>query len=394
MWLRRSINASAAAHAVSPALEVFAAKAGEATRTAVPACDSRVPIARAINTPAGMRAHGSLLFACFSALLLSACGSMPFGRSKGSTAPSTTSAPAPAEQTSSSGGATTTPLPEEDAQPAPSASAESEKKSSRFGGLFRRDKKPDPAPAAPLPGAPGAAEVIPPQARADFERAVGLMRAGNDGAAQVAFQQLATDYPQFTGARINLGILHRKAGRLEQSETALVEALARNRDNAIAWNELGVTQRMKGEFQMAQDSYENAIRADPDYAPAYRNLGVLLDLYMGDANGALDNLERYKELTNEDKPVTGWIAELRQRTGRKAPRPPAPEPAEEAPAAVGAGNGESSDGTGTGGNGADGNGGSAPADGSSNDGNATDGASGEGAPAESAPPAEPQRAGL
>jgi tetratricopeptide (TPR) repeat protein len=221
------------------------------------------------------------------------------------------------------------------------------------------------------------------------------MRAGNDGAAQVAFQQLAADYPQFPGARINLGILHRKAGRLEQAETALVEALARNRENAIAWNELGVTQRMKGEFQMAQDSYENAIRADPDYAPAYRNLGVLLDLYMGDANGALDNLERYKELTNEDKPVTGWIAELRQRTGRKAPRPPAPEPAaEEAPAAVGGGNGETSNGDGADASSPEGSESSAPADGSSNDGNATDGASGEGAPADGAPPAEPQRAGL
>ena len=46
---------------------------------------------------------------------------------------------------------------------------------------------------------------------------------------------------------------------------------------------------------------------------------VLLDLYLGDPERALTELERYKELTGEDKPVTGWIAELRQRTGKPAP---------------------------------------------------------------------------
>ena len=45
---------------------------------------------------------------------------------------------------------------------------------------------------------------------------------------------------------------------------------------------------------------------------------------------ALPEFERYKELTAEDKPVTTWIAELRARTGVKAPAP-------ESPAADGAG---------------------------------------------------------
>ena len=34
---------------------------------------------------------------------------------------------------------------------------------------------------------------------------------------------------------------------------------------------------------------------------------------------ALAQLERDKELTGEDKPVTGWIAELRQRAGKVEP---------------------------------------------------------------------------
>jgi hypothetical protein len=72
--------------------------------------------------------------------------------------------------------------------------------------------------------------------------------------------------------------------------------------------------------------------ADPNFAPAHRNLGVLSDLYLGDPERALTELERYKELTGEEKPITGWIAELRQRTGKPAAPRPAPPPAEGAPA--------------------------------------------------------------
>jgi hypothetical protein len=66
---------------------------------------------------------------------------------------------------------------------------------------------------------------------------------------------------------------------------------------------------------------------EPRYAPAWRNLGVVSDLYLGDPNRALKAFEQYKELTGEDKPVSGWIAELRQRLGLPAKRPAAGESA-------------------------------------------------------------------
>jgi Flp pilus assembly protein TadD len=173
----------------------------------------------------------------------------------------------------------------------------------------------------------------PPRAIADFERAVTMMRGGNTTEAELEFQQISVAYPQFAGADINLGILYRKTSRLEQSEQALRAAVQRDSANAVAWNELGVTLRMRGAFQDAADAYQHAIEADANFAPAYRNLGVLLDLYIGDAPGALAALEHYKELTGEEKPVTGWIAELRQRTGKKAP-PPAASPSGEPPPAA------------------------------------------------------------
>jgi tetratricopeptide (TPR) repeat protein len=224
-----------------------------------------------------------------AALLLSACGS----------APEKPEEPKAAPMSAESGAARSTPLPESEATAAGTT----------------------PAPAS----AP-----IPKRAQADFDRAVGLMRAGNTSEAELEFKQLATGYPQLAGPQINLGLLQRKAGRLEEAEAALQSAVERNPSSAIAWNELGVTRRMRGQFGGAVDAYEHALAIDPNFAPAHRNLAVVLDLYLGDPERALTELERYKELTGEEKPVTGWIAELRARTGKS--RPAAPPPASAAPA--------------------------------------------------------------
>jgi Flp pilus assembly protein TadD len=215
--------------------------------------------------------------------------------------------------------------------------------------------KPTDASSAPLsasagkggtagaPGAsPGAVPNVPvtPRGKADFERAVGFMRAGNNTEAELEFKQVALQFPQLSAPYVNLGILYRKSGRLEQSEDALKTAVERNDGSAVAWTELGATQRLRGEFPNAAASYEKAIADDPNFAPAYRNLGVVSDLYLGDPERALTAFERYKELTGEEKPVSGWIAELRARTGKPPLKRPAAAPAagpsEAAPGAPGA----------------------------------------------------------
>jgi Flp pilus assembly protein TadD len=192
------------------------------------------------------------------------------------------------------------------------------------------------APETATPSSPANAPpvALTPRGQADFERAVGFMRAGNTTEAELEFKQLALQFPQLATPYVNLGILYRKAGHLDQSEEALKTAVERNDGNAVAWTELGATQRMRGEFPNAAASYEHAIASDPNFAPAYRNLGVVSDLYLGDPERALTAFERYKELTGEEKPVSGWIAELRQRTGKpplKRPAAPAAAPSEAAP---------------------------------------------------------------
>jgi len=111
---------------------------------------------------------------------------------------------------------------------------------------------------------------------------------------------------------------------LAKSEELLKQATTLDPGNAAAWSELGVTLRQQGKFAEARAAYERSLAADADYAPAHRNLAVLLDLYLADPAAALPEMERYKALTAEDKPVSSWIAELRARTGVKPPAAPAP----------------------------------------------------------------------
>ena len=188
------------------------------------------------------------------------------------------------------------------------------------------------AGTAGAPGATGAAGAVPnvpvtARGKADFDRAVGFMRSGNNTEAELEFKQVALQFPQLSAPYVNLGILYRKAGRLEQSEDALKTAVERNDGSAVAWTELGATQRLRGEFPNAAASYEKAISDDPNFAPAYRNLGVVSDLYLGDPERALTAFEHYKELTGEEKPVSGWIAELRARTGKPPLKRPSAAPA-------------------------------------------------------------------
>ena len=225
------------------------------------------------------------------------------------------------------------------------------------------EEPPEPVTSAPAaagkagapgtPGAPGAAPPVPVEVtargRADFDRAVGFMRAGNTTEAELEFKQVALQFPQLSSPYVNLGILYRKSGRLDQSEAALKTAVERNGASAVAWTELGATQRMRGEFPDAAASYEKAIADDPNFAPAYRNLGVVTDLYLSDPERALTAFEKYKELTGEEKPVSGWIAELRVRTGKPPLKRPSAPPADSgqggsgAPAGAPPGNGASQD---------------------------------------------------
>ena len=288
----------------------------------LPASSERTPGA---DTRAARRALGAASALAWLALaVLGACSSGPKRPVMHPAKPITREEPAPAPAAApagapAAGSATSTAPPVAAPSVAPAAPAPAP---------ATRAAAAAPAGGTANPTAPGVAAgsahpQVSPAARADFDRVVSYMRAGKAVEAELGFKQLSLQYPQFAAPLVNLAILQRNDGHLEQAEETLKSAVAHERGSAVAWNELGATQRMRGQFKDAASSYEQAIAADPRYAPAWRNLGVLSDLYLGDPGRALTAFEQYRQLTGEDKPVSGWIAELRQRLGMPPPKRPA-----------------------------------------------------------------------
>jgi cellulose synthase operon protein C len=171
------------------------------------------------------------------------------------------------------------------------------------------------APAAPAYNIPKP----PARANSEFTRALTLMRGADPTQAILEMQVLTQSYPDLPGPYVNLGILHRNANQLAESEAALAKATERAPWDAQTWTEYGLTLRQAGKFPEARAAYEHATKVNPSYAPAHRNLGVLLDLFLEDPVTAQSELETYKTLTGEDKPVSGWLAELRARNKVRAP---------------------------------------------------------------------------
>jgi tetratricopeptide (TPR) repeat protein len=184
------------------------------------------------------------------------------------------------------------------------------------------------APAGAAPAAP-AWNIPKPPARAntEFTRALTLMRGADASQAILEMQVLTQSYPDLPAPYANLGLLYRNANQLTESEAALAKATERAPWDAQTWTEYGVTLRLAGKFPEARKAYEKAIEVNPSHAPAHRNLGVVLDLFLEDPVTAQSAFETYKTLTGEDKPVSGWIAELKARNRAGAPREKAPEEA-------------------------------------------------------------------
>ena len=183
--------------------------------------------------------------------------------------------------------------------------------------------------AAPAVAAVAVRSAPPARLEAQLVQAVAQANAGANNDAELEFRQLMEAAPEFGGAAFDLGLLLRGQGRLEDAEKALAEAVRREPRSATAHTALGLVQRERGQFAAARASDEQALQVDPDHAPAHRNLAVVLDLYLADPGAALEHLERYQALTGEERPVTSWIADVKQRAGRRD-APAAPDTAAEA----------------------------------------------------------------
>lgn len=97
-----------------------------------------------------------------------------------------------------------------------------------------------------------------------------LEAAGRPGASKAFRQSLALD-PAGAAARLNLGVVLHREGRLAEAAAAAMRALASAPGYAEAWNNLANARRDQGRIEEAIWAYGEALARAPGYADADRN---------------------------------------------------------------------------------------------------------------------------
>jgi Flp pilus assembly protein TadD len=148
-----------------------------------------------------------------------------------------------------------------------------------------------------------------------FDRSMRLLEQEEYGAAIPLLVEVTQAAPESTTAHIDLGMAYRKVDDLERAEVSIQRAVELNPAHPVAHNEMGIVYRRTGRFKKARASYESALALHPDFHFARRNLAILCDVYLADANCALEHYQRYSEVVADDAAVTMWINDLRDRIG-------------------------------------------------------------------------------
>ncbi|MFQ3236258.1 MAG: tetratricopeptide (TPR) repeat protein [Paraglaciecola sp.] len=100
-----------------------------------------------------------------------------------------------------------------------------------------------------------------------------------------------------------------------QAKAFYQKALEVNGNNYLAHNRLAIGSRNEGQFEQALASYNKALESWQGFALGYLNRGILLDVYMGKKQDALQDYQHYQDLVSvtqgkPDKKVRGWIIDL------------------------------------------------------------------------------------
>ena len=155
--------------------------------------------------------------------------------------------------------------------------------------------------------------VVDSEVQAAFDQASELLRNEQYDEAIEVLNSVLESEKRLPAPYINLAMAYRQKGDNKLAEKNLLNALAIDKTQPVASNELGIIYRKQGKFNEARQVYINALTDYPDYLPVIKNLGILCDLYLRDLECALEQFEKYQHKVPEDKTIKIWIADLKAR---------------------------------------------------------------------------------
>lgn len=105
------------------------------------------------------------------------------------------------------------------------------------------------------------------------------------------WEDAVTKAPANARAQLNLALVHKREGRMDEALDRLERGLLLNPAYADAWVALGDVYMGRGEAVAARTAFERALALNPDQAGVYHNLGNL-SYHAGDPSGAVALFER------------------------------------------------------------------------------------------------------
>jgi predicted O-linked N-acetylglucosamine transferase (SPINDLY family) len=112
-----------------------------------------------------------------------------------------------------------------------------------------------------------------------------------------------------------MGVLLKRAGRLEMAVSVLLMARKRSPQNASLWHNLGNVYELQAEYGKAEEAFRGALRIDPKSRELWR-LHARQLLAMGRLGEAADSLKQAVALGPSDLGLIALLVQTLQRAGR------------------------------------------------------------------------------
>jgi|TARA_R110002049_G_scaffold4967_1_gene34696 Tfp pilus assembly protein PilF len=151
--------------------------------------------------------------------------------------------------------------------------------------------------------------------KASYQKALKFLSQEEFSQAELLFNDLVEKQPMLTGAFVNLGVIKKKSGQLEEAKTFFLKALEINPNFIDALLQQSLMYQDSGEFTKAEDLLRRAEAVQPNHPLVNYNLGVLYELYLQEYSLAIKYYQRYISVSNADdvEMVKRWVQLLERK---------------------------------------------------------------------------------